>query len=80
MFRFGMIPTRNKPTRQHITRHIATAIHHVFTNSIMGNMEIKTAIVKTDISDHLQKTKQTLKLQSNIILNVIFQTSQSINW
>ena len=78
MFRFGMIPTINKPTR--VTRHTATAIDHVFTNTIMGNIEIKTAIVKTDISDHLQKTKQTLKLQSNIFLNVIFQTSQSINW
>ena len=50
MFRFGMIPTINKPTR--VTRHTATAIDHVFTNTIMGNIEIKTAIVKTDISDH----------------------------
>ena len=45
-----MIPTINKPTR--VTRHTATAIDHVFTNTIMGNIEIKTAIVKTDISDH----------------------------
>ena len=45
MFRFGMIPTINKPTR--VTRHTATAIDHVFTNTIMGNIESKTAIVKT---------------------------------
>ena len=33
-------------------RHTATAIDHVFTNTIMGNIEIKAAIVKTDILDH----------------------------
>ena len=31
MFRFRMIPTINKPTR--VTRHTATAIDHVFTNT-----------------------------------------------
>ena len=50
MFRFGMIPTINKPTR--VTRHAATAIDHVFTNTIMDNIEIKTAIVKIDFSHH----------------------------
>ena len=45
-----MIPTINKPAR--VTRHTATAIDHVFTNTITGNIEIKTAIVKTDISYH----------------------------
>ena len=61
MFRFGMIPAINRPTR--VTKHTATAIDHVFTNTIMGNIEIKTVIVKTDISNHfpiillLQKTK-----------------------
>ena len=33
-------------------RNTATAIDHIFTNTIMGNIEIKTAIVKTDILDH----------------------------
>ena len=52
-----MIPTINKPTR--VTR--ATVIDHVFTNTIMENIEIKIAAVKTDISNHfpiilLQKT------------------------
>ena len=45
-----MIPTINKPTR--VTRHTTTAIDHVFTNTIMGNIGIKTAMVKADISDH----------------------------
>ena len=50
MFRFRMILTINKPTR--VTRHSATAIDHVFTYTIMDNIEIKTAIAKTDILDH----------------------------
>ena len=43
MFRCGMIPVINKPTR--VTRYTATAIDHMFTNSII-NTEIKA-----DISD-----------------------------
>ena len=50
MFRFGMIPTINKPTR--VTRHTATAIDHVFRNTIMGNTKSETAIVKIYILDH----------------------------
>ena len=50
MFRFGMITTINKPTR--VIRHTTTANDHVFTNTIMGNIEIKTAIVKTGICNH----------------------------
>ena len=49
MFCCGMVPVINKPTR--VTRYIATAIDHMFTNSII-NTEIKSAIIKTDISDH----------------------------
>ena len=45
-----MIPTIDKPTQ--VTRHTATAIDHVFTNTITDNIEIKTAIVKKNISDH----------------------------
>ena len=40
-----MIPTINKPTR--VTRQTAAVIDHVFTDTIMDNIEIKTAIVKT---------------------------------
>ena len=49
MFRCGMVPVINKPTR--VTRYTTTAIDHMFTNSII-NTEIKSAIIKTDISDH----------------------------
>ena len=49
MFRCGMIPVINKPTR--VTRCAVTAIDHMFTNSII-NTEIKSAIIKADISDH----------------------------
>ena len=49
MFRCGMIPVINKPTR--VTRYTATAFDHMFTNSII-NTEIKSAIIKADISDH----------------------------
>ena len=79
-----MIPTINKPTR--VTRHTATAIDHVFTNAIMDNIEIKTSIVKTDISDHFpiifatkNKIDAEITQQYNTFLKVIFQTSQLIN-
>ena len=44
-----MVPVINKPTR--VTRYTATANDHMFTNSII-NTEIKSAIIKADISDH----------------------------
>ena len=49
MFRFGMIPTVNKPTR--VIRQTASAIDHIITNSIM-HTGFKSGITKTDISDH----------------------------
>ena len=49
MFRHGLIPTINKPTR--VTRSTATAIDHIITNSVI-NAEFKTGIIKTDISNH----------------------------
>ena len=51
MFRFGLISTINKPTS--VTRHTAIAIDDVFRHTIMDNIEIKTAIVMTNISDHV---------------------------
>ena len=81
MFRFGMIPAINKPKR--VTRHFATAIDHAFTNTIMGNIEIKTAIVKTDILDHspiIFGTKN--KIDNEITEQYIFKrniSDQSIN-
>ena len=44
-----MVPIINKPTR--VKRYTATAIDHMFANSII-NTEIKSAIIKADISDH----------------------------
>ena len=52
MFRHGLIPTVNKPTR--VTKNTATAIDHIITNSELKaiiNAEFKTCIIKTDISD-----------------------------
>ena len=49
MFRHGLIPTVNKPTR--VTRNTATAIDHIITNSVI-NAEFKAGIIKTVISDH----------------------------
>ena len=49
MFRFGMIPTINKPT--HVTRQTAGAIDHIITNSTM-HTGFKSGIKKADISDH----------------------------
>ena len=50
MFGFSMIPTVNKPTR--VTKHTATAIDNIITNCII-NSDFKSAIVKTDLPDHL---------------------------
>ena len=49
LYENGMIPTINKPTR--VTRKTATAIDHILTNQFI-NVAFKTAIFKTDISDH----------------------------
>ena len=49
MFQHSLIPTINKPTR--VPRNTATAFDHIIPNSVI-NAELKTRIVKTDISDH----------------------------
>ena len=49
MFEFSMIPTINKPAR--VTKYTATAIDNIITNCII-NSDFKSAIVKTDLSDH----------------------------
>ena len=48
-FRYGMIPTINKPTR--VTTNTATAIGHVITN-VTIDTDFKTGILKSCISDH----------------------------
>ena len=50
MFRYNMIPLTNKPTR--VTKHSADAIDHIITNSVTGHNDFKSAIIKTDLSDH----------------------------
>ena len=49
VYRNGMIPTINKPTR--VTRKTTTAIDHILTNSFTDTV-FKTAIFKSNISDH----------------------------
>ena len=49
MFESSTIPTLNKPTR--VTKRTATAIDNIITNCII-NSNFKSAIVKTDLSDH----------------------------
>ena len=49
VYRNGMIPTINKPTR--VTQKTTTAIDHILTNSFTDTV-FKTAIFKSDISDH----------------------------
>ena len=46
-----MIPTINKPAR--VTGKTATVIDHFSTNFFIDTV-FKTAILKTDISDHFQ--------------------------
>ena len=44
-----MVPTINKPTK--VTRKTAAAINHILINHFI-DVNFKTAIFKTDISDH----------------------------
>ena len=45
-----MILLINKPTR--VTRHSGNAIDHFITNSVTDENDFKSAIIKTDLSDH----------------------------
>ena len=61
-----------------VTRQTATAIDHAFTNIIMDNIEIKTAIVKTDISDHFPIIFATKnKIDAEITEQYIFKRNIS---
>ena len=51
MFWYNMIPLTNKPAR--VTRHSANAIDHIITNSVTDHNDLKSVIIKTDLSDHL---------------------------
>ena len=49
IFQHGLIPIINKPTR--VIKPNATAIDHIITNTYLSS-NLKTGIIKTDISDH----------------------------
>ena len=49
MFRYGMIPTINKPRR--VRANTATAIDHIITNIIIDT-DFETGILKSCTSDH----------------------------
>ena len=49
LYENSMIPTINKPAR--VTRKTTTTIDHILINQFI-NVNFKTAIFKTDISDH----------------------------
>ena len=49
IYQNGTTPTINKPTR--VTKKSVTAIDHIITNSFVENT-FKTAIIKSDVSDH----------------------------
>ena len=62
MFRYNMIPLRNKPIQ--VTRHSTNAIDHIITNSVVDHNNFKSVIMKTDLSDHFSivfaiKTNET---------------------
>ena len=50
MFCYNIIPLTIKPTL--VTRHSANAIDHSITNSVTGHNDFRSAIIKTDLSDH----------------------------
>ena len=62
MFQFGLVPTINKSTR--VTNETISAIDHIIISSIYNN-DFKTAIIRTDISDHFPIT-YAFKLRSSL--------------
>ena len=75
IYRNGMIPNINKPTR--VTRTTATAIDHILTNCFIDK-NFKTAIFKSDISDHfpvcfmIPSTKCKIENKTSFIFKRIF--------
>ena len=65
-FQNSLIPLINKSTR--VTRTNATAIDHILTNAFL-NKQIKTGIIKTEISDHFPIFLITDPITSNEIKN-----------
>ena len=73
-----MIPTINKQTR--VTRKTTTAIDHILTSSFNDTV-FKTAIFKSDISDHFpiyfiipSSMRQTSNTKNTVIFKRVFDT------
>ena len=49
LFQFGLVPPTVKPAR--VTNKTISAFDYIITNSIYNN-DIKTSIIRADISDH----------------------------
>ena len=79
-----MVPVNNKSTR--VTIYTRTAIDHIFTNSLI-NTEIKSAIIKADISDHFPilfvakvKVDVNIKIEQHILKrNICDQSIKKFN-
>ena len=75
IYRNGMIPTVNKPSRA--TRTTATAIDHILTDSFIER-NFKTTVFKSDISDHfpicfiIPSTKPKTENKTSFIFKRIF--------
>ena len=78
MFCYNLISLTKKPTR--VTRHSANAIDHIITNSVIGHNEFKSAIIKTDLSDHFPivfalKTNKTNETTQKPIVKSTYKRS-----
>ena len=75
IYRNGLIPTINKPTR--VTRTTATATDHILHNSFIDR-NFKTAIFKSDVSDHfpiyfiIPSTKPKIENKTSFIFKRVF--------
>ena len=65
-FQNSLIPLINKPTR--VTRTNAITIDHILTNASL-NKQIKTEIIKSEISDHFPILLITDPITSSKIKN-----------
>ena len=52
MLQYNLIPAINKPTC--VMRHTATAIDHIIRSTVISDIQHRSGIIKTDISDHFQ--------------------------
>ena len=69
MFQYNMILTINKPN--HLTRITATAIDHIIANTVISGIQHRSAIKKSDISDHFSISKKvTQKIRLNLFISV----------